>query len=302
MKAHSLRQRFLPWMMLVLLLIFGVLFAYHARVTTYLMNRAISENTQLSHIYAREVDAQLSLIATWMETSFSGNQAVEAYTGQDDALRLDAKQELMAVLNNGAELYPMIEAAFILPPEPGETLMIPGKAMDIEQYQTLMGSVSFISEYGRGLSETWSGVCVTEGWNSFCALIEVGNVKVGVLVNPQILLDATPFLEEYRQHFALTKHNGFVLLTNLPESYGDSIDLTGNLSGFYRTGEKNDIIVCGAEMENGPFRLMMVMNEREMLAGLQWTRWVLWLLVVIAASAVVTMMFSLKRYILKCFH
>lgn len=229
MKRRSLRTHFLPMLMLIVLLMLAILFGYHSRVTSYLLERTIRENTQLSRIYAREIDAQLESIGSWLKTRFSGSEAVAAYTGQDDAQRLSARKELMTALDEGAALYPMIEAAFIIPPEPGETLMIPGKDMDIEQYQTLMGSVAFISEYGRSLSETWSGVCVSDGRNSFCALIDVGDVKVGALVSPQLLMDATPFMEEDRQHFALTKHNGFVLLTDLSAGEDASLDLTGNL-------------------------------------------------------------------------
>ena len=299
MKRRSLRHHFLPLMMLIVVMMIVVLFVYHAQVTAYLTDLTLEENTRLSRIYTREVDAQLASISSWLEARLANSEAAAAFTGQDEALRLDAKRELMALLDEGASLYPMIEAAFIIPPEPGETLMVPGASMDIEQYQTLMGSVEVISDFGRGLSETWSGVCVADGWNSFCALIDVGNVKVGALVSPQGLLDATPFLEEDRKHFALTKHNGFVLLTNLPASYGENIDLTGDLSGYYRTGGNGDILVCGAETEMGPFRLMMVVSEEEMLAGLRWTRWVMVLLIIVAAGVMAAMMFSLKRYILK---
>lgn len=298
MKKRSIKHHFLPLLMMIVVCVLFVLFLYHGRVTAYLIDRSIAENTQLSRIYAREVDAQLAGIGAWLEARFAANQAVAAFTGEDETLRLNAKQELKDALDDGAALYPMIEAAFLIPPEPGETLIVAGADMDIEQYQTLQGSVSFIADYGRGLTQTWSGICVAEGWNSFCAIIDVGDVRVGVLVSPQQLLDATPFLEEDRQHFALTKHNGFVLLTYLPESYGDNIDLTGDLSASYRTGKNKEIVVCGTEMTNGPFRLMMVINEQEMLSGITWTRWVFALLAVVSA-AIALMTFSLKRYILK---
>ncbi len=299
MNKRSLRYRFLPLMALIVIVMSVTLLIYHGRVSTYLTQQAIANNKRLSRIYTREVDAQLASIASWLETRFAGSEAVAAYTGEDDAQRLDAKRELMAALNDCAQLYPMIEAAFIIPPEPGETLMVPGADMDIEQYQVLMDSVAFLAEFGRSLSETWSGVCVADNWNSFCALIEVGSVKVGTLVSPQLLLDATPFLEEDRVHFALTKHNGFVLLTNLPESYGDAIDLTGDLSEYYLTGEKNNLYVCGAETQMGPFRLMMVVSEQELFSDLAWMRWVMVLLVLVALLALVAMVLSLNRYILK---
>ena len=50
-------------------------------------------------------------------------------------------------------------------------------------------------------------------------------------------------------------------MTNLPEEYGDGIDLTGDLTGYYMTGTNGNIIVSGAESTVGPFRLMSITSD-----------------------------------------
>lgn len=172
-----------------------------------------------------------------------------------------------------AELYPSIEGAFIIPDDTQTPLVVSGVNMEYEQFVTLQSSVDTIAEYGRTITGTWSGLEITRNWCSFCALVDVEGAKIGTLVKPQALLESMPFFAEDEHHFVLAKHNGFVLLTNLPDGIDESVDLTGDLSGCYQTGETGDITVCGAQTQTGPFRLMMLSTQDELMSGLKWTRW-----------------------------
>ena len=293
MRHSSLRRRFLPQLLIILLALIAFLAVYHIGVTSTLRDRSASEGTKLCGIYVAEIDDVLTGLRRWL-TVLTEDGWLTQLSGEDGDMRFKAQKLLTAQLQDGLALYPAAAMAFALSDESPDIISATAGSLDFERYQELMEAARAIAGYGREPDTEWSVALAGESCVFFTTL-RVENALLGVMVEPETLLGSMPFYDQTDQHFVLAKHNGYIVTTTLPDVYGEGIDLTGDLNGYYMTGERRDIVVCGAQSACGPFRLMMVARDSDIMSGMRWSRWISALLIVVSALSVLAVIWSLKR-------
>lgn len=297
MKHRSLRARFIPQLLLVLLALIAFITVYHLSVVATLRQRATQEGTHLCEIYVAEIDDVLSDVRRWLEVQFAGDTGLADLTGADLDARLAAQKRYTALLREAPSLYPAVTMAFVVSDEFPSLLNASSETLEYERYQELIEAARSVGGYGKAFDTGWTAVHAGES----CVIsttLEVEGVLAGIFIEPETLLASMPFYDREDQHFVLAKHSGYIVMTTLPEDYGQGIDLTGDLSTYYVTGERGDVLVSGAPSQCGPFRLLMLTKDAEIMGGLIWTRWMSLALILISLGAIAGVMLSLKRQVL----
>ncbi|MDO4546532.1 MAG: histidine kinase [Clostridia bacterium] len=297
MKNGSLRRRFIPQMLLIMLALVAYMIVYHANITSVLRERASNEGSLLCGIYIHEIDDVLNDIRRWLTVQFESDEGVAQLSSADEVERVSAQKRYAQLLSDGTALYPSIDMAFIISSEYPTAIFEVSDRIEYDRYDELKDAVESVAQFGKSFETDWT---VVPAGNScaFLTSLKFDTALIGICIEPETLLSSVPFNVENNYNFVLAKHSGYVVTTSLPDDYGEGIDLTGELDGYYVTGEDNNVIVSGAISEVGPFRLMMVAKDSEIQADIAWTRWTLMFLIALCVVSVGGMLYSLRRSIL----
>lgn len=300
MKTLTLRKRFIPKLLLTLLPLVIFVNVYNFKITDVLRDQAASSGSEFSAIYMREIDATLSDLHRWL-VNLSEDTGTLAKLSSDDALERELGQRYYDMfLREAVNLYPVLDMAFIISTEYPHSITIAGENVTFEDYQEFALLAQKIAEFRKPFETDWTAMKIPdESECCLCSVIVQDDIVLGVVVKPQTLLSSMPFASDTEKKFVLAKHSGYVVMTTMPEEYGDGIDLTGDLSDYYMTGAKGDIVVCGAESTVGPFRLMMITSDAEIQSGLIWAKGISYALLAISVITLFGVIISFRRDVLQ---
>jgi two-component system sensor histidine kinase YesM len=300
MKNPTLRKKFIPKLLLILLPLVIFVNICNFNITHVLRDQAASSGSEFSTIYMREIDASLINLRHWL-VNLSDDKERLAKLSSDDASEREQERRYYSELLQGAvELHPTLDMAFVISTKYPYTVTSTSKNVTFEEYQTFDELAKSVAEYRKPFNTDWTAMPVP-GRNE-CWLISAivrDDVVLGIIVKPQTLLSAAPFALDTKKKFVLAKHSGTVVMTTLPKEYGDGIDLTGDLSSYYMTGSNGNIIVSGAESKVGPFRLMSITSDAEIQSSISWVKWIFLVLLAISLITLIGVVVGFNSAVLK---
>ena len=274
MKGQSLRNKFIPKLLLILLPLVIFLNVYTFRISDLLREQAASSGSELSAIYIREIDADLSDLHRWLVNLSEDTEHLSGLSGGDPAAREMERKYFDDLLAEAVELYPAMDMAFVISTQSQVSVTASGKNVSFEEHEAFMELANKFAGFKKPFDTDWTAKCTPDNIYCICSTIVTEDAVMGVFVKPDTLLTSAPFAAEDGEHFVLAKHNGFIVMNNMPAEYGEDVDLTGDLSSYYLTGDRENIVVCGAESTVGPFRLMMITSDAELQRGIAWAKWI----------------------------
>lgn len=294
MKNLTIRKKFIPKLLLTLLPLVIFINLYNLKITYLLRDNAASSGSELSSIYMREMDTTLTDLHTWLVNTSNDTAHMSAFSSDDLSKRIEEQNYFTALIKNAENLYPALDTAFIISTKYSSSTIISNKNISIDEYQEFSQLATMISKYHQTNSYDWTALRIpNETSCCLCSFIALDDTVLGIVVKPQTLLSSMPFALDHTKNFVLAKHDGYVLMTTLPKQYGSGIDLTGDLSKYYVTGDKKNIIVCGAQSTVGPFRLMMLTSESEIEQDIAWAKWISFILLFVS---IITLIAIIVRF------
>lgn len=274
MKNQSLRKRFIPKLLLILLPLVIFINLYNFKMTYVLRDQAASSGSEFSAVYMREIDATLSDLRRWLVNLSEDTQRLSKLSSNDTSEREREQQYYSGLLQEAVKLHPSLDIAFVISTKCPYSAIISSENVTFEEYQSFVQLAKNIAEYRKPFPTEWIAMPMTDSQCVLGSVIVLDDIVLGAVVKPQTLLSSMPFALDTEKKFVLAKHSGYVVMTTLPKEYGEGIDLTGDLSSYYMTGINKNIIVSGAESTVGPFRLMMITSDAEIQSGISWAKWI----------------------------
>lgn len=300
MKNLTLRKRFIPKLLLILLPLVIFVNLYNFKITHVLRDQAASSGSEFSAIYMREIDATLSDLRRWLVNLSEDTDRLAKLSGNEASEREQEQRHYTELLQEAVELHPTLDMAFIISTEYPCSATMSSKNVSFEEYQAFTQLAQNIAEYRKPFDTDWTAMKIPNGNECLlCSVIVLDDVVLGVMVKPQTLLSSMPFASDTEKKFVLAKHSGTVVMTTLPEEYGDGIDLTGDLSSYYMTGTNKNIIVSGVESTVGPFRLMSIISDAEVQSSINWAKWISLVLLAISFITLIGVIIGLQNDVLK---
>jgi len=275
MKNQTLRKRFIPKLLLILLPLVIFINLYNFKITYVLRDQAASSGSEFSAVYMREIDATLSDLRRWLVNLSEDTQRLSKLSSNDASEREREQRYYSGLLQEAVELHPTLDIAFVISTKCPYSAITSSENVTFEEYQAFAQLAKNIAEYRKPFRTDWTAMIIpneSECWIG--SVIVLDDIVLGAVVKPPTLLSSMPFALDNEKKFVLAKHSGYVVMTTLPREYGEGIDLTGDLSSYYMTGVNKNIIVSGAESTVGPFRLMMITSDAEIQSGISWAKWV----------------------------
>lgn len=300
MKNPTLRKRFIPKLLLILLPLVIFVNLCNFTITRALRDQAASSGSEFSAIYMREIDASLSDLRRWLVNLSEDTEHLAKFSSDDASEREQEQQYYSGLLNEAMELHPTLDMAFVISTNYPYVVTSSSKNVTFEEHQAFTELAKEIAGYRKPFDTDWTAMFApaeNECWLG--SIIVLDNVVLGIMVKPQTLLSAMPFALDTKKKFVLAKHSGTVVMTTLPEEYGEGIDLTGDLSSYYMTGAKGNIIVSGAESTVGPFRLMSITSDAEVQSDISWAKWLSLVLLAISVITLIGVVVGFNSDVLK---
>ncbi|TGE39219.1 hypothetical protein E4K67_07110 [Desulfosporosinus fructosivorans] len=272
MKKQTLRKKFIPKLLLILLPLVIFINLYNFKITDVLRDQAASSGSEFSAVYMREIDATLFDLRRWLVNLSKDTQHLAKLSSDDASEREREQQYYSELLQEAVALHPTLDIAFIISTKYPYSAITSSENVTFEEYQAFVQLAKNIAQYRKPFATEWIALPITDSECVLGSVIMLDDIVLGAVVKPQTLLSSMPFALDTEKKFVLAKHSGYVVMTTLPNEYGEGIDLTGDLSSYYMTGVNGNIIVSGAESKVGPFRLMMIACDAEIQSGISWAK------------------------------
>lgn len=300
MKKTTLRKKFIPKLLLIILPLVIFINLYNVKITDILRDQAASSGTVFSAIYMREIDTELSDLHSWLMNLSNDDAHISNFSSTEVSVQKANQTYYNNLFKSALELHPTIDMAFAISTKYPYDVIISSDNITYDEHQSFADLAKGLAEYKKSFDTDWIAIHSpdeTECW--LCSVIVMDDVVLGIMSKPQTILSTMPFSMDKSMKFVLAKHNGTIVLTTLPKEYGDDIDLTGDLSHYYMTGTHKNIIVSGAESSVGPFRLLSITSDGEIQHGISWARWISIILLLISIVSLIGMYFGINKDILK---
>lgn len=300
MKNLTLRKKFIPKLLLILLPLIIFVNLYNMKITRVLRDQAASAGSEFSAIYMREIDATLSDLRRWLVSLAKDTAHLENLSGDVVSEREKEHQYYATILREAAKLHPTLDMAFITSTKYPNVITSSGENVTLEEHQAFAELAQILADFRKPFKTEWI-VMPVPGEKECClgTVIVQDDIVMGAFVKPQTLLSSMPFALETDKKFVLAKHSGYIVMTTLPKEYGNGINLTGDLSGYYMTGTNGNIIVSGAESAVGSFRLMMITSDEEVQSEIRWAKRLSLILFAISVTTLIGIIIGFRNDVLK---
>lgn len=300
MKNTTLRKKFIPKLLLIILPLVIFINLYNVKITDILRDQAASSGTVFSKIYMREIDTELSDLHNWLVNLSNDDAHISKFSSNEVAIQKENQTYYNNLFKSALELHPTIDMVFAISTKYPYNIILSSKNVTYDEHQNFANLANGLAEYQKSFDTDWIAIHApneTECWLS--SVIVLDDVVFGIMAKPQTILSTMPFSMDNSMKFVLAKHNGTIVLTTLPKEYEEGIDLTGDLSHYYMTGTHENIIVSGAESTEGPFRLLSITSDKEIQRGINWARWISIILLFVSIISLIGIYFGINKSILK---
>lgn len=300
MKNSTLRKKFIPKLLLILLPLVIFVNAYNFKITYVLRDHAASSGNEFSAIYMREIDTTLTDLRRWLVNLSEDTENLAKLSSSDASEREREQQYYSGLLQESVDFHPTLDMAFIISTKYPSSASTSSENVSFEEHQAFTELAKNIAKYHKPFNTDWTAMKIPdENECCLCSVIVLDNIVLGIIVKPQTLLSSMPFALDTEKKFVLAKHSGYVVMTTLPKEYGDGIDLTGDLSSYYMTGTNGNIIVSGVKSTVGPFRLMMITSDAEVQNGIGWAKWISLALLAASVITLIGIIVGLRKDVLQ---
>ncbi len=300
MKKTTLRARFIPKLLLLLLPLVVFINLYHFKISHLLREQAASLGREFSSIYIREIDTALTDIRSWLIGLSEDTIHLKELSSSDPEIQCQQQRYYSRVLQEAVDRYPILDTAFIVSTEYPSPIIKSSRNVTFEEHQAFAEAAKNIALYRRPFNTKWIAMAIpNEKEYYFCTVIVLEDTVLGAVVKPQTLLTSLAFPKDSEKKFALAKHSGGVIMTNFKELYDHKIDLAGDLSNYYITGRHQSFIVSGSKSSVGPFRLMMIASSEEVQSSISWMKGVSLVFLALSIIMLGGVIISFRKDVLK---
>lgn len=183
MKNPTLRKRFIPKLLLILLPLVIFVNLYNFKITHVLRDQAASSGSEFSTIYMREIDASLSNLRHWLVSLSEDTKHLAKFSSDNASEREQERQYYSGLIKDASELHPTLDMAFIISPKYSQVITSSSKNVTFEEHQAFSKLAKDIAQYHKPIDTEWTAMFVpskNECW--LCSIIVLDNVVLGVMI------------------------------------------------------------------------------------------------------------------------
>lgn len=283
--SNSIQRKIITYAICFIVPIIAFLIASNFYAVKIVRNQVYESNRNTIRLYVNQLDRTFENADTFlsgMGFAQSDLQAMTEETGENE--RKLAAFRVKNVLSSSLYQYDAIDAFFVSAPLGGEYVY---RSKFTEEYQQQKAIDQYILETitnktkGEDLPKNWYPCKVGEKFYMF-RFFSLQGTCFGAWIDVDHLLQNLKTVEMAGLDNILFVSGEGIPLSNEKNLTQEGIDFGGDLGHYYLTGKNDNYMVVGQKSEMGDFRLVALLQDKDILAGLQFFSFLIITLIVIS--------------------
>ncbi|WP_160689611.1 histidine kinase [Clostridium sp. C2-6-12] len=285
-------------LILTIPMVFFLIFDNYYAIKT-LHNKVAEYNSNTVNLYMNQIDSDLNNIDSYILNVITFNADVLNLNSADENLRVLSKIKFQNELTNARSLYKMADVFFVYSKSSGDHFNSHSSRIS---YNETLNISDFISKAAKDNvdynSMGWMPISIGSS-NYIYRIISVDNMYLGTWIKVETLMSPLIKINLQREGSILFVTSDGKPMINQEFIKNNHINLTGDLSHYYFSGEENSHMVIGKPSEVGKFSLIAVTNEKNMLQGLDLIQTIIFFIAIISLVSIPVTLYILYRWIFK---
>ena len=297
MRKKSIKYKLIFQILMILVpLLSSVIFNsfYMVRV---LRGQAFSSSRDVVKLYQRQVD--LSLADNYLLLVAQSHDTVQlaGLKNGDNVQRLFGNINLFNNFRDLLNLYPTIDIIFAYTAEYNEIISASSEEVFYFERKMLWNYIESLPVNGDAVDANWTMVQLNENKYLF-------NIKsfdggfLGIVTKPQTLKTFL-FQNDADTDRLIFADNDGNALTDVEMVLEQQLDLSGDLSNYYLTGNTQPRMIVGTGSSVADFRLLMAIPDSEIIQSVSWVHTQSSIIIAVSLAAFAAIITSIFRGVLR---
>jgi two-component system sensor histidine kinase YesM len=286
-------------LILTIPMVFFLIFNSYYSIRT-LHNKVAEYNSNTVNLYMNQIDSDLKSIDSYIFNVISFNTDILNLNSNDKDLSVLSKVKLQNELTNARALYKLADVFFVYSRFGNQYFDSYSSRVN---YKETLNISNFISKVSRDNinfnSKGWMPISM-DGSNYIFRIISVdNNIYLGAWIKVETLMSPLLKINLQREGSILFATSEGKPMINQGFVNDNQINLLGDLTHYYFSGEGNSHMVIGKPSEVGKFSLIAVTNEKNMLQGLDLIQTIIFFIAIMSFLLIPSTLYILHRWIFK---
>lgn len=283
---------------LIIPMVFFLIFDNFYAIRT-LHNKVAEYNSNTINLYMNQIDSDLRNIDSYILNVITFNTDILNLSNPNESSRVLSKVRLQNELASGRSLYKSVDDFFVYSKSNGEYFDSYSSRINYNESLDILNFVSSASKDNENYNTMgWMPVCIGSS-NYIFRIISVDDIYIGVWIKVETLMPPLLNINLQREGSILFTTLDGTPMINKEFIEKNSINLSGDLTHYYFSGEGNSHMVIGKRSEVGKFSLIAVTNEKNMLQGLDLIQKIIFVMAIMSFISIPITLFILRKWIFR---
>lgn len=265
-----------------------------------LHNKVGEYNSNTVNLYMNQIDSDLKSIDSYILNVITFNTEILNLNSKDKDLRVLSKVKLQNELTNARALYKLADVFFVYSRDGNQYFDSYSSKIN---YKETLNISDFISKVLRDNinfnSKGWMPISMGYSNYIFRIISVDNNIYLGTWIKVETLMSPLLKINLQREGSILFATSEGKPMINQEFVDNNHINLSGDLTHYYFSGEGNSHMVIGKPSEVGKFSLIAVTNEKNMLQGLDLIQTIIFVIAIMSFLLIPGILYILNRWIFK---
>lgn len=279
-------------------MVFFLIFDNYYAIRT-LHNKVSEYNSNTVNLYMNQIDSDLHNIDSYILNVVTFNADLLNLNNNDENSRVLSKVRLQNELTNARSLYKSVDVFFVYSKLNGEYFDSRSSRINYNESLDISNFVSKASKESVNYNAMgWMPINIDSSYYIF-RIISMDNMYIGVWIKVETLMPPLLKINLQREGSILFATLDGTPMINKEFIEKNNINLSGDLTHYYFTGEGNSHMVIGKRSEAGKFSLIAVTNEKNMLQGLDLIQTIIFIIAIMSFISIPVTLYTLRRWIFR---
>lgn len=286
-------------LILTIPMVFFLIFDNYYAIGT-LHNKVAEYNSNTVNLYMNQIDSDLKSIDSYILNVITFNTDILNLNSTDKDLRVLSKVKIQNELTNARSLYKSADVFFVYSKSANQYFDSYSSRVS---YKEILNISDFISKTLRDNinynTKGWMPISMGSSKYIFRILSADNNMYLGTWIKVETLMSPLLKINLQREGSILFATSEGKPMINEGFINDNNINLSGDLTHYYFSGEENSHMVIGKPSEVGKFSLIAVTNEKNMLQGLDLIQTIILFIAIMSFLSIPVTLYILHRWIFK---
>ncbi|MCL2152932.1 MAG: histidine kinase [Oscillospiraceae bacterium] len=296
MRKRSITSRLIiPILMILAPLLLSVLLNGFY-IASFLRGQAYSSSQDIVELYIHQIDVSLAESYLLLVTQSSNTAQLMGLNSSDGVERLYTNIALFNNFRDLLNLYPAIDTIFAYTPKYNEIISASSEKVSYSEKKLLWNYIESLSAKREAVDINWVLVPINEN-RYFVNIKSFSGGYMGIVTKPETLKETLTqdYVDSSRLIFADQVGDP---LTDIEMVRELQLDLSGDLSNYYMSGNKESHMIAGKESSVTDFRLLMAIPDSEIMRKVSWVYTQSYILIAVSVLAFAGVILSICKGVL----